>query len=403
MRQQPELKVEDAPTGSLVPYANNAKTHTGEQIDQICSSIEEFGFNDPVGVWDGPEGLQIVEGHGRVMAAGKLGLATVPVVRLNHLSDEQRRAYALAHNKLTMNTGWDMGALSEELGDLSADFDMSDFGFGAAPGQWDGSALSTEGREGDAAYEEFTAKFEPKLTTDDCYTPPAVYDAVRAWACAEYGIDPESCVRPFFPGGDFERYDYPEGCTVLDNPPFSIMSRIIDFYEGRGIPYFLFGPQLTLFSGNRGCNYVCANCDVVYENGAAVATGFVTSYGKWKVDTAPELHEAVEEAQRKARDEAKGAPMNSWQLPEHVVTAAMAGKLGKRGIRLRIGRSDCAFVRRLDNQRKGAALYGGGFLLSDKAAADKAAADKAAADKAAAERVELSERERAIVDSLSRC
>ena len=127
MRKQPELKVEEAPTGSLVPYANNAKTHTGEQIDQICSSIEEFGFNDPVGVWDGPEGLQIVEGHGRVMAAGKLGLATVPVVRLNHLSDEQRRAYALAHNKLTMNTGWDFEALDAELGAL--DIDMGEFGF----------------------------------------------------------------------------------------------------------------------------------------------------------------------------------------------------------------------------------------------------------------------------------
>lgn len=129
MRPMPELTIEEVPTEELVPYARNAKIHTGEQIDQICSSIEEFGFNDPVGVWDGPEGLQIVEGHGRVMAAGKLGLATVPVVRLNHLSDEQRRAYALAHNKLTMNTGWDEELLSLDLEELNGVFDFEEFGF----------------------------------------------------------------------------------------------------------------------------------------------------------------------------------------------------------------------------------------------------------------------------------
>lgn len=127
MRPMPELTIEEVPTEDLAPYARNAKIHTGEQIDQICSSIEEFGFNDPVGVWDGPEGLQIVEGHGRIMAAKKLGLETVPVVRLNHLDEEQRRAYMLVHNQLTMNTGWDFTVLDEELSELS-DFEMGRFG-----------------------------------------------------------------------------------------------------------------------------------------------------------------------------------------------------------------------------------------------------------------------------------
>lgn len=68
-------------------------------------------------------------------------------------------------------------------------------------------------------YEEFVDKFKPKLTTDDCYTPPLVYDKVRDWACREHGIDPGSIVRPFWPGGDYEHFDYPDGCTVLDNPP----------------------------------------------------------------------------------------------------------------------------------------------------------------------------------------
>src|SRR5699024_12759225 len=67
-------------------------------------------------------------------------------------------------------------------------------------------------------YEGFVAKFQTKKTTDDCYTPPAVYEAVKAWACRRYGIDPARTVRPFWPGGDYERFDYPAGAVVLDNP-----------------------------------------------------------------------------------------------------------------------------------------------------------------------------------------
>jgi hypothetical protein len=119
--------VEEVSTDSLVPYANNAKIHTNEQIDQICASIGEFGFNDPVAVWDGPEGTEIVEGHGRVMAAKRLGLETLPVIRLDHLTDEQRRAYTHVHNQLTMSTGWDFERLEADLEAL--DFDFGGFGF----------------------------------------------------------------------------------------------------------------------------------------------------------------------------------------------------------------------------------------------------------------------------------
>lgn len=68
-------------------------------------------------------------------------------------------------------------------------------------------------------YEGFVKKFEPKKTTDDCYTPDAVYDAVLDWACKEYGIRKDGVVRPFWPGGDYENFDYPEDCVVVDNPP----------------------------------------------------------------------------------------------------------------------------------------------------------------------------------------
>lgn len=88
--------------------------------------------------------------------------------------------------------------------------------------------LMLEGWQED--YQAFVEKFKPKKTTDDCYTPDNVYDAVADWVAAEYGLDRAAFVRPFWPGGDFERFAYPADCVVVDNPPFSILSRIIRFY-----------------------------------------------------------------------------------------------------------------------------------------------------------------------------
>lgn len=96
-------------------------------------------------------------------------------------------------------------------------------------------------------YDQFVDKFKPKLTTDDCYTPAAVYDAVAGWVRKEYKLDQSDFVRPFWPGGDYESYDYPDGCVVVDNPPFSILSKIVRFYDSRKISFFLWAPSLTLF------------------------------------------------------------------------------------------------------------------------------------------------------------
>lgn len=122
------LEVVDVPTDELVPYANNAKLHPHEQVDQIAESIRQFGFNDPIAVWQNADGeLEIVEGHGRLMAAKLLGLQTVPTIRLDHLTDEQRRAYTHVHNKLNMNSGFDLEILGNEL--ESIDFEWEEFGF----------------------------------------------------------------------------------------------------------------------------------------------------------------------------------------------------------------------------------------------------------------------------------
>ena len=108
-----QLKIEYLSKNDLKPYINNAKIHTDGQVEQIRKSIEEFDFNDPIAVWGENE---IVEGHGRLLAAMEMdNIETVPVIRLDHLTDKQRKAYALAHNKLTMNTDFDIDKLADEM------------------------------------------------------------------------------------------------------------------------------------------------------------------------------------------------------------------------------------------------------------------------------------------------
>ena len=119
------LTIEYVPIGDLKAYERNAKLHPAEQIQQIKTSIQEFGFNDPIAVWQENE---IIEGHGRLIAAKELGYTEVPIIRLDGLTDEQRKAYMLVHNKLTMDTGFDLELLNIELGSIN-DIDMSEFGF----------------------------------------------------------------------------------------------------------------------------------------------------------------------------------------------------------------------------------------------------------------------------------
>lgn len=119
-----ELKIEYLPITELKPYENNARKHAEADIEAIKKSIEEFGFNDPIGIWHDT----IVEGHGRLLAAQELEMAEVPVIRLDHMKDEERRAYALAHNKTAELSEWDFEMLDTELDDIF-DIDMSQFGF----------------------------------------------------------------------------------------------------------------------------------------------------------------------------------------------------------------------------------------------------------------------------------
>ena len=245
--------------------------------------------------------------------------------------------------------------------------------------------------DGAEEYESFVRKFEPKKTTDDCYTPPDIYDVIRDWVCREHGVGPAKIVRPFYPGGDYESEEYPAGCCVLDNPPFSILSQICAFYLARNIQFFLFAPSLTAFGSRtnvmRLCHIVC-DANITYANGAVVRTAFATNLESGCIArTAPDLGRAITEAADKLRRETV-RELPKYTYPMHILTAAMLQRYSKYGVDLRIRAEDCRPISNLDAQRAaGKAIFGGGLLLSDRAAAERAATERVAAERAAAERV----------------
>ena len=271
-------------------------------------------------------------------------------------------------------------------------------------------------------YDGFVEKFKPKKTTDDCYTPDEIYEVVAEWVAEKYGVRRSDMVRPFWPGGDYESFDYPDGCCVVDNPPFSILAKIQRFYLDEGIPFFLFAPSLTCLSGASVCMDVChVVCDakITYENGAVVMTSFVTSMGGDVVaESEPELSDRINEANdRRLKQMAKSLP--KYEYPDEVLTAAKLQWMARHHTRLVVRRGDCCRISKLDaNPKKG--IFGGGLLLSERAAAERAVAERAAAERAVAERAvaeravaeraaaerarahvwELSDRERAIVSML---
>lgn len=123
-------KIEQVEVEKLIPYARNSRTHNDAQIAQIAASIKEFGFNNPVLIG---ESNDIIAGHGRVLAARKLELTSVPCIKLTHLTENQKKAYVIADNRIALNAGWDEEMLKIELSDLaSTDIDLSVLGFSEA-------------------------------------------------------------------------------------------------------------------------------------------------------------------------------------------------------------------------------------------------------------------------------
>ena len=389
------MKVEMRRLMDIIPYAANAKKHDARQVANVAESIRQFGFVQPVVV--DRDGV-IVIGHCRALAAEKLGMVEVPCVCVDDLTPEQVNALRLVDNK-SNESPWDLDLLAAELPEL--DLSAFDFEWGELPGTgFDiGSAAACAAAvsedplsDEDLDYQSFVEKFMPKKTTDDCYTPENVYAVVKDWAVDRYGLSGAEVLRPFYPGGDYKAVTYDEDSVVIDNPPFSIISEICDWYMKNGVRFFLFAPALTLFGIGRGSlNYVACGAPVVFENGANISISFVTNMGDFAVESAPDLRGLLKTANdENLRAARKDLPVYSY--PANVLTGTMVQYFSSHGVDFRVPRAHLSFIRSLDAQReKGKALFGSGFLISEKAAAEKAAAEK----------WQLSDREKAIIASLS--
>ena len=247
----------------------------------------------------------------------------------------------------------------------------------------------------DEDYEAFTEKFKPKKTTDDCYTPTAVYDAVAGYVADYYDLDRTKFVRPFYPGGDYERFDYPDDCVVVDNPPFSIITKIARDYRNRGIKFFLFAPLLTILNicGQEGdISKIITDSRITYENGAYVATSFITNLEPIPcVRTDPVLHELIEAAEKKS----KPTPAKKYEYPDEVLLASELNSFARKGVSFSVPLSETRFIRELDSQKAmGKAIFGSGLLLKRKAVEKKKAVEKNETIV-----LELSDRERAFVEA----
>lgn len=208
-------------------------------------------------------------------------------------------------------------------------------------------------------YDGFVEKFKKKKTTDDCYTPPLVYDAICEWAENEYGVSRADFCRPFWPGGDYKSFDY-EGKIVVDNPPFSILSQIIDFYNLLGLKYFLFAPLLTSMKHSvKDCCFLCCGSSITYENGAVVNTAFLTNLEppEIMIRTAPELKKAVEDADARARKERKPPELPKYKYPPEVVSIALVSTFARHNVPVTIRRDELEYIPALDSQRAEKKLF----------------------------------------------
>ena len=233
-------------------------------------------------------------------------------------------------------------------------------------------------------YDAFLEKFKARHTSDDCFTPGNVYGAVVNWVMSRYGIDTGDIVRPFWPGANYETRDYPEGCTVVDNPPFSLCAKIVKFYLDRGVRFFLFCPGLSALGiiRDKRASVIVTGSTITYDNGATINTNFVTNLaGDVLIETASDLHDSINAANEENLRKVK-KQIRHFKHPLGTITAAGANFLAVHHAPLRIMRHEAQFIRKLDC---GTELFGGGLLLSDRATSRRKHAERRARKNAAKE------------------
>ena len=412
----------DFNTGQIQGLPPNPREWTDLELKRLAKSMK----NTPELVE--ARGCIVVPYEGRyVVLGGNLRLAAAKFLKwpdiMCAILPEDTKVSKLKEIVLKDNSSfgsWDLSLLRKDW----SEFDFGDWGInvtwdtaGPAP---DASVSETpqeeiermrqefeermargEISEEDEEYQEFLEKFKLKKTTDDCYTPAPVYDAVVRYVEETYELSRENFVRPFYPGGDYQREKYPEGCVVVDNPPFSIMSKILRFYDSKGIKFFLFAPTLTLFSSSSSagtCTALPCTLAVIYENGASVNTSFLTNLEPRSIRfrSAPKLQAMVQEGIDEFTKTLK-KQLPKYSYPPHIITSSWVGALSRLGIEFSVPVAESEGISGLDSQKTaGKAIYGKGYIVSD---AVKAEREKAEREKA--ERWTLSDRELAIIQRLN--
>ena len=248
-------------------------------------------------------------------------------------------------------------------------------------------------------YESFLKKFtDAPKTTDDCYTPPDVYEAVLRYVGSIYDMKGKKILRPFYPGGDYVRAEYPADGVVIDNPPFSMFSAICRFYVKEGVKFFLFGPGLTIFTVVEDCTCVIISTDIEFSNKAKVRCNFATNLlGDVAAVTAPELDEMI----RKCKSQNLKANLPKYRYPDNLLSVSDMQTICNNGLKFEVRRAESTMVRNLDRHpfpKKG--LFGNHLLISDAKAQAKAQA-KFNYTEDGRIIVELSERERKIIEGLN--
>ena len=425
----------------LVQDAHNFNKGTEEGQKLMEKSFKELGAGRSILVdKDG----KIIAGNKSQLAAQAAGIKKVRVIESDgteliavkrtdlSIDSAEGRKLALADNLTTqVNLAWDGIQLQSVQDELGTDFSLEEWNVdGFVPQELLPNELMREKNEeeelermkrefeekmaageldeDDPEYQEFLQKFEAKKTTDDCYTPELVYDAIANWVANEYNLKRSDFVRPFYPGGDYQKEKYKKNAIVVDNPPFSILSEILTFYTEIGIRFFLFGPHLTIINSiKEKCASIPVGVVITYENGAKVNTSFATNLEPKSIRfrSSASLYKAVKDADD-LNQKSNKAELPKYVYPKHLVTAPVLSTFAKYGIDF-VGYTDeTCFIKQLDSQieqKKG--IFGSGYLISNRLVAEREKAEREKAEREKAEREkattwELSERELAIISQL---